>query len=41
MAKGTEFFAEYLLEEVKRMSEGKNRINYTVLYDTISKIHKT
>jgi hypothetical protein len=37
MAKAAEYFAEYMLEEVKRMSEGKSRIDHGLLYDCISR----
>jgi len=37
MAKAAEYFGDYLLEEVKRMSEGKNRIDHHLLYECISK----
>ena len=36
MEKATQLFAENMLEEVKRMSEGKNRIDYRLLYECIS-----
>lgn len=37
MAKAAEYFADFFLEEVKRMSEGKNRIDHRLLYECISK----
>ena len=36
MAKATEYFAEFFLEEIKKLTEGKNRIDAKVLYDCIS-----
>lgn len=36
MGKATEYFAEFFLEEIKKLTEGKNRIDAKVLYDCIS-----
>ena len=36
MAKATEYFAEFFLDEIKKLTEGKNRIDAKVLYDCIS-----
>ena len=36
MSRAAEYFGDYMLEEVKRMNEGKNRIDYRMLYDCIS-----
>lgn len=36
MSKATEYFGDFLLEEVKRIGEGKNRVDYKLLYDCIS-----
>lgn len=36
MSKTTEYFAEFFLEEIKKLTEGKNRIDSKVLYDCIS-----
>lgn len=38
LSKATEYFALFLLEEVKKVSDGKNRIDSKVLYDCISTI---
>ncbi len=36
MARATEYFGEYVLEELKKITEGKNRIDTKDLFDCIS-----
>jgi hypothetical protein len=36
MAKATEYFAEYILEETKKLTEGQSRIDAKALFDCIS-----
>lgn len=41
MARATEYFGEYFLEELKKIVSGKNRIDTKDLFDCISANQKT